>query len=138
MVMKQELCCKRYSRKARLKLFDVVITPTILYASGTWTMSAYREMLLSGTQRKMLRKIIGLGRIRPEQAASDEDDENDDAYDGAEKQNEGNDSNEEEGETWVDRIRRVTKIAEEEARKTKVTDWIQNRGKESGGGLVIS
>ena len=98
MVMKQELCCKRYSLKARLKLFDAIITPTILYASGTWTMSAYREMLLRSTQRKMLRKIIGLGRIRPEQAASDEDEEteNVDAYDGAEEQDEGNDADEEE------------------------------------------
>ena len=38
----------------------------------------------------MLRKIIGLGRIRPEQAASDEDEESEDldAYDGAEEQDE--------------------------------------------------
>jgi hypothetical protein len=62
MTLKSELCCKRYSLRSRLKLFDAVITPTILYACGSWTMTSSREMLLLTTQRKMLRKILGLGR----------------------------------------------------------------------------
>ena len=61
MSLKSELCCKRYSLRSPLKLFDAVIAPTIFYACGSWTMTSSREMLLLTTQTKILRKILGLG-----------------------------------------------------------------------------
>ena len=39
-------------------LFDMVITPTMNYASGTWTLSKEHERMIQSTQRKMLRLII--------------------------------------------------------------------------------
>ena len=61
-VYKDELCNKKYGLNHRLRLFDSVITPTILYGSGTWTMGRDRENTLRGTQRKMLRQVLGSGR----------------------------------------------------------------------------
>ena len=65
-VYKDELCNKKYELNHRLRLFDSVITPTILYGSGTWTMGRDRENTLRGTQRKMLRKVLGSGRREKE------------------------------------------------------------------------
>ena len=64
-VYKGELCDKRYSLLHRLRLFGAVVAPTVLYGSGTWTMTAEREKKLKGAQRKMLRRMLNLGRRRP-------------------------------------------------------------------------
>jgi len=65
-VYKDELCNNKYELNHRLRLFDSVIMPTILYGSGTWTMDRDRENTLRGTQRKMLRKVLGSGRREKE------------------------------------------------------------------------
>ena len=57
MSLKKELCGRHYSLDDRMRLFDAVVTPTILYGSGSWTMTQSREERLRTTQRKMLRKI---------------------------------------------------------------------------------
>ena len=36
---KQELTSKSYLLRHRLRLFDMVITPTVNFAAGTWTLS---------------------------------------------------------------------------------------------------
>ena len=40
----------------------MVITPTLTYASGTWTLSQEHEHLIRSTQRKMLRLIVQIKR----------------------------------------------------------------------------
>ena len=55
---RQELTSKNYLLKHRLRLFDVAITPTICYASGTWAPIREHERMMQSTQRKMLRLII--------------------------------------------------------------------------------
>ena len=42
----------------RLRLFDAVVSPTMNYASGTWTLTNDHERMIQSTQRKMLRLII--------------------------------------------------------------------------------
>ena len=42
----------------RLRLFDAVISPTMNYASGTWTLTKEHERMIQSMQRKMLRLII--------------------------------------------------------------------------------
>ena len=42
----------------RLRLFDAAISPTICYATGTWTPNKEHERMIQSTQRKMLRLII--------------------------------------------------------------------------------
>ena len=55
---RQELTSKNYLLKRRLRLFDAVTTPTICYASGTWTPTKEHERMIQSTQRKMLRLIL--------------------------------------------------------------------------------
>ena len=60
---KSELCNRHYLLQSRLKLFDAVVSSTVLYGSGAWTLTAAREQKLNAAMRKMLRKIVGVGRL---------------------------------------------------------------------------
>ena len=42
----------------RLRLFSMVITPTLTYASGTWTLTQKHEKAIKTAQRKMIRLIV--------------------------------------------------------------------------------
>ena len=55
---RQELTSKDYRLCHRLRLFNMVITPTMTYASGTWTLTQKHEKMIRTAQRKMLRLII--------------------------------------------------------------------------------
>ena len=55
---RQELTSKDYRLCHRLRLFNMVITPTLTYASGTWTLTLKHEKMIKTAQRKMLRLII--------------------------------------------------------------------------------
>ena len=55
---RQELTSKKYMLKLRLRLFDATVSPTLCYATGTWTPSREHERMIQSTQRKMLRLII--------------------------------------------------------------------------------
>ena len=55
---RQELTSKDYRFCHRLRLFGMLITPTLTYASGTWTLSQKHERMIKTTQRKMLRFIV--------------------------------------------------------------------------------
>ena len=55
---RQELTSKDYRLCHRLRLFGMVITPTLTYASGTWTISQKHERMIKTAQRKMLRLIV--------------------------------------------------------------------------------
>jgi hypothetical protein len=57
-MLKQELTGHRYSLSDRLRLFHGTITPTILYGSEAWTLTADLENRLRRTQRQMLRMIL--------------------------------------------------------------------------------
>ena len=55
---RQELTSKAYRLCHRLSLFNMVITPTMTYASGTWTLSHNHERMIKTAQRKMLRLSV--------------------------------------------------------------------------------
>ena len=55
---RQELTSKDYRLCHRLRLFNMVITPTLTYASRTWTLSQKHERMIRTAQRKMLRHIV--------------------------------------------------------------------------------
>ena len=59
MSLKQELCWRHYSLPNRLRLCNSVVTSTILYDCGSWTMTLNRERRLRTVQRQMLRKVWG-------------------------------------------------------------------------------
>ena len=50
------------SDRPRLKLFDSVITPTVLYSLSTTPLTEAQLRKLDATQRKMLRRIVGWSR----------------------------------------------------------------------------
>jgi hypothetical protein len=110
MINKSELCCKHYPLQDRLKLFEVIVTQTALYGSGTWTMTRPRERLLRTTQRKMLRMILGASRRVEPTEASDE--------------TSGDCSDQEEVdvmEPWTEWIKRATHTVEKVAEKSWIT-----------------
>ena len=51
-------CWSAYHLRRKLKLFDSVITPTMMYGAGTCTMSAELEKQKRTTQGQMLLLII--------------------------------------------------------------------------------
>ena len=60
---KQVLCNRNIGIHLRLKLFDAVITPTILYGLATLPLSSVSLKKIDVVQRKMLRKIVGWVRL---------------------------------------------------------------------------
>ena len=99
---KDELCGRHYPLRSRLRLFDAVVSATVLYGSGTWTMTVERTHLLQTTLRKMLRKIVGT----PRRYLSDSPGDN-------------------VVETWFEWIGRATAIAEKEAKKAGMDTWVE-------------
>ena len=55
---RQELTSKVYRLCHRLRLFSMVVTPTMTYASSTWTLTQKHEKMIKTAQRKMLRLIV--------------------------------------------------------------------------------
>ena len=95
---KQELCCKHYPLKQRFKLFDATVNATVLYGSGTWTMTQQREQRLQTSMRRMLRKILGCPR---KNAGGPEE------------------------ETWVEWIIRTTHNAESFMNRWGLRGWVE-------------
>jgi hypothetical protein len=121
---KRELSGRHYPLLDRLRLFEAVVTPTLLYSAGTWTMTSGMVRELKVAQRRMLRRIVGVHRKRKSKTEDDDDKESDtedeDESDASET-DEGDDMFEEPWEEW---IRRATGIAEGHAKKAKVRDWV--------------
>ncbi|CAK0876937.1 unnamed protein product [Prorocentrum cordatum] len=64
--LKDFLCNKRLQIHQRLRLFTACVVPCVLYASSTWTLTAAEERKLRSTQRRMLRQMVGIGRLPDE------------------------------------------------------------------------
>ena len=133
-VLKPDLCGKHVSLRCRLKLFNATVTPTLLYGSGSWTMTAERERILRSTQRRMLRWMLGSFWKRPAdegsqvEQASDSSDSSCSSSEFPEPAEEdpSEDREEEklEQETWVEWIRRCTRVVEEQLGRASIDDWV--------------
>ena len=55
---RQELTSRDYRLCHRLRLFNMVITPTLKNASGTWTLTQKHQKIIKIAQRKMLHLIL--------------------------------------------------------------------------------
>ena len=55
---RQELTSQEYRLCHRLRLFNMVVTPTMTYASSTWTLTLKHEKMIKTAQRKMIRLIV--------------------------------------------------------------------------------
>ena len=61
----RELTSPKYPPRDRLKLFDATVTPSLLYASDTWTMTEEMRKELQTTQRRMMRMITQTKKENP-------------------------------------------------------------------------
>jgi hypothetical protein len=127
---KSELCCRHFPLRDRLKLFEAVVTPTVLYSAGTWTMNVERERKLKMNQRRMLRKIVRVGRKPELRNADTEEMSKSSTEDGSDTSNSQSCSGQ---DTWVEWIRRATGIAEKEAKRNKGTDWVEGQRRRKWG-----
>ena len=148
---KKELCCRHYPLIDRLRFFVSVITPTVLYSAGTWTMNAARRNKLKVAQRRMLKSILQVVRRRGRGLdstvleTSSEETELEDARSQSSNSSEcplsqrgvSNSSSswgsEEYEETWVQWVTRATKIVEKEANMANITNWVEGQKRRKWG-----
>lgn len=62
MKFKAELCNRRCPLRTRVRLFDSVVSPCVLYASSCWTLTAAMAQQLITTRRRMMRWMLGSSR----------------------------------------------------------------------------
>ena len=70
------LTSKSFFLQLRLRFFNMVITPTLSYASGIWTLTKEHERMIRSTQRKMLRLIIQTKRKYKKKTQTSKNEEN--------------------------------------------------------------
>ena len=101
----------------RLKLFDTVVTSTLLYSCETWALRIDQLRRLKAVQRKMVRMIFNAKRraihinTSSESSHSTEDEE---------------ESVSTELETWQEFMKRTAQWADEQLERCGVTSWIDN------------
>ena len=62
----ETLCNKKIPLKDRAKLFEATVTPSVMYGSSTWALTAERERKLTSTRRRMLRWMTQTPRRQDE------------------------------------------------------------------------
>ena len=150
---RQELTSKDYRLCHRLHLFSKVVTPTMTYASSTWTLTLKHEKMIKSAQRKMLRLIVQTKRKykpkkvkmnkREEGTEKGNEEDNDDLIDKETEEGSEQNSNEDRDsdvsfqqeadeeidatdneENWFEYIKRSTKEAEEDIKNQNISCWI--------------
>lgn len=137
-VYKAELCDRRYSIVQRLRLFDAVVKPTVLYACGCWTMNANRAQKLKSAQRRMLRRMMGVARrgggLARDEARNGSSQESSMESEGSSSQSsahsggsemeeEEDNDDKEDTETWVQWMVRTSRLADEAMKRARIDDW---------------
>ena len=102
MTMKYELTTRKVSLYDCLKLFDSVVSATVLYGCEAWTLTKNLSQQIRCAQRRMLRMILGSQR-RPIYTE-----------DGVKNV-----------ESWVEWAQRTTKTVEQRMRSINVGDWVE-------------
>ena len=122
---KEELTNKKYRLADRMRLFEAVVTSTMLYGCETWTLRVEQQRRLGVVQRKMIRMIMGAKRRRldivlPDGACplpSSSTPEDSDAI----------------LEPWPDFLRRAARMAEEQLSRAgleeRSTTWRRRQAK---------
>ena len=130
---KQSCATNTLASATSLNCFNGVVTPTVLYGSAAWTMNAERVRLLRTNQRRMLRWMLGgfwhgIARIAGEEIGNPTD--SGDEVEDEQVDEPAHDENDEVGETetWIDWLRRRTRIAEDTIKALRLDDWVQAVG----------
>ena len=145
--MKSELTSKRYSLNDRLRLFHGTVTPTILYAAETWTLTVELENRLRRTQRQMLRMILHAPRRKqntptlsrqtqqltthydatfhsPHENGSSASDNDSASTTSHQVTIPPPNENDDDLEPWTEWIKRCTRLVENQMKRLKLEDWV--------------
>ena len=112
---KEELTDRRYWLKDRLKLFDAVVTSTLLYGCETWTLKADQQRRLQVLQRKMLRMVMNAKR-RTLQSSSDNGSVHTETSD--------DDSAASQLEPWPDFLKRTAHWVDQQLEREGLCQWV--------------
>jgi len=121
MKYKAELCNKNTYFRDRARLFESVVTPTVLYGTAAWTLTGRMETFLRTTRRKMLRMMFGARRRRLEQPQEEDETTQSDTSCSDAGSDDAPDQN---LEPWPDFIQRVTADIEERLEAIRLEDWV--------------
>ena len=145
--LKSELTSKRYSLSDRLRLFHGTITPTMLYAAETWTLTAELENRLRRTQRQMLRMILHAPRRKqntptlsrhtqqltthsnatfhsPQENGSNTSDNDSASTTSHQVTIPPPNENDDDLEPWAEWIKRCTRLVENQMKRLNLEDWV--------------
>ena len=129
-LLRHELTSNAYPLKARLKLFDGTITPTVLYGCASWTLTKDLQTTLKRTQRRMLRIVLGTPRrqiLQASQAAPSDhstDDVNSNTSQRSTLEETVTLTEQDLLEPWPDFVKRATRLAETMSAEVKAEDWV--------------
>ena len=124
MGFRKELCNKAYPLHSRLRLFAATVSSTLLYGSSAWTLNAERERHLRVTERKMLRKIVGVSQRQNDVVISNSGSSSEEGEDRSSTPTENDEEDIQVGESWAEWISRSTSIAEAAQKKAGIKDWV--------------
>ena len=96
---REELTNKDIPVKLRMKLFNGVVTPTMLYGCCSWVLTTSREKKLQATQMHMIRTMLSRSRKVSDAAGNKED--------------------------WVSWIKTVTAEARDKMKTYKIEEWVE-------------
>ena len=111
---KKELTDKRHRLRDRLKLFDAIITPTVLYGCESWALRVDQQKRLRTLQRKMLRMVLNAKRPTISSSSSSTTDED---------KEEGEENEAKELEPWQVFLKRTARWTEDQLDKANLQQW---------------
>ena len=127
MKYKSELCNKHGSLRNRMRLFDAVVTPRVIYGCAAWTLKEADKKRLRTCRRHMLRMMFAPRRRvidTPEELSQSEEDSGDDSCN-----EEAGEDEEDTLEPWAEFIQRVTHNIEAQLENVSSEDWVTTHRK---------
>ena len=96
---KEELTNKDVPLRVKMKLFNTIVTPTVLYGCSSWVLTVARQKKLQTSQMRMMRSILGRKRTVEDETGDKEN--------------------------WVSWVKRTTAEAREKMKSYSVEDWVE-------------
>ena len=113
---KEELTSRRFRWGDRLKLFNAVVSSTVLYGCETWTLRIDQQRRLRTVQRRMLRMVLNTKRARLVVVTSES------SLSGDEEDIEEIDTL----EPWPEFLKRTAVWTEEQLKKARQGEWLDS------------
>ena len=108
---KKELTDRRHRLQNRLRLFNAVVTATMLYGCEAWTLKVDQQKRLRTIQRKMLRMVLNTKRRTMTTSSSSDSDAPEDGGDADNL------------EPWPEFLKRTAQWSDEQLKKANAQQW---------------